>query len=54
MTLAGDDTELSCSCVSKKAAKAAGHFDLSDGATFEQVAAERLAFLRQHLVGADG
>lgn len=63
VTLARDDTEVSCAFVSEKASKAprgeikvypVGHFDMYHGATFEQVVADQLAFLRRHLLGTDG
>lgn len=56
--LARDDVELSSAFVKEKVRAApraevreypVGHFDMYHGATFEQVAADQAAFLREHL-----
>ncbi|MDD7967971.1 alpha/beta hydrolase [Actinomycetospora lemnae] len=59
VTLARDDTEISWRFVADRAARApraevkllpVGHFDVYHGRTFDEVAAEHLAFLRRHLI----
>lgn len=61
VSLARDDVEVSNSFVREKAAKAprheikeypVGHFQMYQGATFEQVTADQLEFLQRHLAHA--